>query len=1008
MSKDKQIKSFDGWLEEIFKQPWKEWDKTPKSLAKFPLASPYFVGHFLPEYSSNQSDDQLGRALLDAMREVYLSFFWKGNYPQDEEAMFAILDSMPDKKYEYYDAILLELRFFQDYMASDIADIVASLRIDRTTLWRHFKAIRHTFAKALLDLLGPASRASAPRPDNIVGFHPHRIELLTWLSSGQTVTLSGSGGVGKSTLGILTAYAWPQAKAWSTIWPQLDQPLDRLLFDLGYLLGTPKFWEQVLSEGCIVCDRKTIEPLYDDLWQCQQKNKLKIQGLEYSDNEKKIDLDTFLQIDVLEDACAQVRRCTSHAWPKTTFLFTVRPNLNDRLSTFLFELGHFLHLLGNSNLWKLVLLNKGNIQDSNLARAMLVDDLRACQSRPPLLIIDEVDRLHSIDPNLTKPQHDEFLTFLESLRGEVAMLLIGQRAVLESDAYPELAGLMPIQIAELLQKREIQTSNQDIERLHQATKGNPRLLVLCIAIYEREREDGVQITFTNIVDTMSQKSGFAPYVNRLWDRLDPQQRVLLQRLSVYSGDTPQQYWLADDGEELKQVAETLLKLQIVEQAGIGTVALLPALREYIYREKLTPDRRIEYHLDAAIILAQLAQYTDAAYHFNLGDEPTKAIQLWFPVMEEEIQRGQTGIAYDIFINMPYRNLPNKETNALRAIQSRLHELYGELQAGLAVLKQGDRQMLSELVIQNLELEGAFKAALGHPYLAQQTYQDCIDLITRLNTQKTIMHCRIGMSHIRRNEINKVEEHVLKAEQEVLILRGTFAESKRELGIADEIYREALELARKLDNNESIALSHARISGIQRMLGNFKEALFHAKQAKINYDYAENRLESNRVDNLITAIQLDTGNYQATISLGEKTAKFFEVIEDTYFASSTFSAIAEAYFYLGKNEEAIKNAEKVLKYEEPFTMPYAHYTLGLVNQATKAYSAALYHFKESVKSSESSEDRFLEAFARQEYGKILCLHDVDKGKEELQNALNLFEQLGHTEKKKEVQKLLKKY
>jgi len=67
MSKDKQIKSFDGWLEEIFKQPWKEWDKTPKSLAKFPLASPYFVGHFLPEYSSNQSDDQLGRALLEIL-----------------------------------------------------------------------------------------------------------------------------------------------------------------------------------------------------------------------------------------------------------------------------------------------------------------------------------------------------------------------------------------------------------------------------------------------------------------------------------------------------------------------------------------------------------------------------------------------------------------------------------------------------------------------------------------------------------------------------------------------------------------------------------------------------------------------------------------------------------------------------------------------------------------------------------------------------------------------------
>jgi len=1020
MMSNQQYKSFEDWIAEIFRKPWKKWADDPKSLATLSLVSPYFVGRFLPKDSLGKSNEQLGQAFLNAMREVYLSYFWKGNCPQDSKTMLDILETVPDKTYKYYDAMLLELYFFRDYVESEdarlrglyvdsISKIENKVRPSRTTLWRHSNDVISKFAKALLDFLGPSSRTIAPRPENIVGTDPLLIQLLSWLDLKQTVNLSGPGGVGKSTLAVLAAYAWPCAMAWSTIWTGLEQPLDRLLFELGHLLGTPKFWEEVLSVGRIVHDKKTLESLYDDLWICQQENDLTIQGLVLPEGDKIFDLDAFLKVEVLENACAQVRRCKNYAWPKTAFLYTIRPNLNDRLNTFLFELGHFLHQQGNSNLWKLILLHNGNIEDSNLARAMLIDDLRSCQSQPPLLIIDEVDRLHAIDSILTKPHHDDFLTFLESLRREVPLLLIGQRTVLESDAYLDLDGLVPFQIAELLQMRGIQTSFQDIERLHQVTGGNPRLLTICIAIYERERVGGVQNTFANIVDTISQTSRFAPYVNRLWERLNPRQRELLQRLSVYLDDAPEQYGLVDDDEKLNKASETLLELQIVQQKGLGAVALLPAMREYIYNEKLTPDKRLDYHLDAAILFSQLAQYTDAAYHFNLGGEPTKAIQLWFPVMEDEIKRGQTDAAYNIFINMPYRNLPEDEADILKSIQSRLYELYGELQQGLDVLNLLSRQIPSELAIENLELRGTFEAALGYPYLAQQTYQDSIELIARLSAQKAIVHCRIGTNHIRRNEMTEIERTALEAEQEVLMLRGLLAGTKGELAIADEIYRKALKLARELDNIESIALSHARISDTQRMMGNFEEAVFQAEQAKIHYERMGNRLESTRLDNTIAGIYLDAGNYEKAISVGEKAANFFDRIQDSHFASTTFSTVAEAYFYLGRHEDAEEIAYKALAYEEPFTMPYAHYTLGLVNQVRKEYEMAISHFERSLDIAVANEYKFIEAFTRLEYGRTLCLAgDIPKGKDELENARRLFEELGNSREEKVVQELLDKY
>ena len=135
-----------------------------------------------------------------------------------------------------------------------------------------------------------------------------------------------------------------------------------------------------------------------------------------------------------------------------TFWFTVRPSLNDQLSSLLFSLGHFLHQQGASNLWKLLLAGGEKATELHLALGLVREDLHRLQRRNlrPLLCFDELDRLHTADLDQMSASHTQLLEFIEALAKETTILQIGQRPVLEADHYQELTGLQPPAIETML------------------------------------------------------------------------------------------------------------------------------------------------------------------------------------------------------------------------------------------------------------------------------------------------------------------------------------------------------------------------------------------------------------------------------------------------------------------------------------------------------------------------------------------------------------------------------
>ena len=127
-------------------------------------------------------------------------------------------------------------------------------------------------------------------------------------------------------------------------------------------------------------------------------------------------------------------------------------------------------------------------------------------------------------------------------------------------------------------------------RVQQFTEGNPRLLELYAALRHAGEEVGD-------VWRLPRKSAAGPLFNRLWRRLDDQQRQLLATLSVYRTAVPRGVWSGDESAAADLIARGLIKSDLA-----GGIALLPFTRELVY-VTLNGDRRAQLHRAAAHVLS---------------------------------------------------------------------------------------------------------------------------------------------------------------------------------------------------------------------------------------------------------------------------------------------------------------------------------------------------------------------------------------------------------------------
>lgn len=674
------------------------------------------------------------------------------------------------------------------------------------------------------------------------------------------------------------------------------------------------------------------------------------------------------------------------------FWFTVRPTFNDRLGSLLFALGHFLYAQGVTNLWQLVVAAGGFIEDANLALSLLRQDLAMLQTRPPVLCFDEFDRLYSTDSTQTAPGHEQILALVEGLRGTTPLLLIGQKAPLEADLYLTPPGFAPVHIHQLFQAAQCGLSHQETQQLHRYTAGNPRLVLLCLALHKSGE------LLMDRLNLLPQTPGLAALFYRLWQRLTVGERQLLQRLAVFRTPAPSASW-----PEAQIYLQSMVERRLVTLDGQGGVELLPVFRSHIY-EELSPDLREQIHLEAAEIRATLGQYTAAAYHYWRGNRNAKAIQVWYPHRTTELLRGQADAAFAVFSKISQHGLSKSEGKALALIQAELYKLQGELAHGRATLEAQDWAKDSESSVRARVLQGEFLDALGYPDAAQRVYDEGLATATRLLGKIVTLRRQRSMLHLRQKELQMAWQEARAAECQVHNLRGELEYEQGRYHDAAISFQNALTVAESLGDAAGMALAERNLANLYGRQQKITQAQEHAQRAVEHYQRTGDRFGLAVMYNNLASICLDTRQFQQAVSYAAQALAASKA--SPYYAAIAAANLAEAYFETGDLAQAQTYAYEVLTQEERQPYPYALFTLGRLKARQDAPADAQKFFGEAVRIGQDNGDGFIAAYAQRELGCVRqVLGDEPGAQQAWQAALHFFENAGIEQEATKTRQLL---
>ena len=655
-------------------------------------------------------------------------------------------------------------------------------------------------------------------------------------------------------------------------------------------------------------------------------------------------------------------------WPTTAiFWFTVRPALNDDLHHLLHALAYFFTQHGESRLWRLLMANAGRADDLNLILGMARADCAALAQ--PLLCIDEADVWQ--DP--ARP----VWRFLAGLAEETALLLIGQRVPAPTAHRFTVGGFSVDETATLLAAAGIRLSATELDRLHERTGGNPRLLWLSSTLLQRGE---------SLDDLLADGTPFQLYLTHLWERLSPAERSLLQSLSVFHAAAPADAW---DAAVLAELAARHLLLT----DDRGGVSLLPSLRSAVEAE-LSVELRERLHAQAAVLYGERGEATLAAYHFHLADQPQAAIHAWFAQRGREIRRGQAATARAIFNNISLARVPAREQKALRLIRAELHQLLGEAQAGLADLESEDWAKDEQLVLYAQRLRGDFLDALGVPDAAVSAYDAALSTAARLLQESTDLHVRRGMVHVRQRNVNEAWQAARLARYAAEQLHGLVQEARRNLDEALVHYESALSLAQQLDHEHGLAETHRCLSKVYGMRGDLVRSVHHADAAITFYERIGDHVAAMRVRSNLAANYLDARQFAKVIEISTPALSFFQQVQHAHGIAATASNLAEAHFELGDHTQARAFAQLALQQEEPLAIPYALYTLGLIAHAEDNLPEAQHFLEQCRLHAERNADKFIEAHACLKLAEVLyACHRLSDSQSAAEQAVLYFEQLG---------------
>ncbi|MBN1889229.1 MAG: tetratricopeptide repeat protein [Thermoflexales bacterium] len=660
--------------------------------------------------------------------------------------------------------------------------------------------------------------------------------------------------------------------------------------------------------------------------------------------------------------------------PQPAFWFTLRPGLNDHLSSLLFSLGYFLHTNGASSLWRQLVADVSQVK-IEVAHGLSRHDL--CQLHP-LLCFDEVDLLQPADIEA----HAQLVSFLESLRGLSPLLLIGQQPLIEADLQRALDGLSSSAIDQMLAQAAIRLSAGDLARLQAYTHGSPRLIELFIALH-RSGEP-----LADALQRIPASPSLEFMLDRICRRMDENERLLLSFLSVFRRSTPRDAW-----RNHQPALDNLIERRLVHADHRDGVYVLPAFKGVLYHW-LSPEDRQNLHSRAAAIRADRGEYTAAAYHYLEGRQPSVAVRLWYHHQRREINQGHAKEALALFESLSKQELRGQDREKLVLLRAELFKLSGKYDQARHDLRS-TLWRTPMFKARARQLEGDVAEVGGQLEQALAAYREGLETTEALaEGQVAHFHKNLGWVYMCQQELDQAWREALLARYEVENLQGQIQYRMGHYEQAGQHYLDALKFAQEIKHTRGEAKVRKNLAALLARQGNFEQAEKHWQKAKQYFE---------RIGDLtnLASIQANqafmynlAGRPQAVIPPAQKALALFERLNQSYGIAVAAQNMAEAYQLLGELETAEHFAMRVIQQEEAATLPDGFRVLGEIKLAQGQFQNAYELIQQSIQLAHQNQDRFLEAYAWRSLGRVyLAQQNAPAAREALDQAIELFTCLG---------------
>lgn len=673
-------------------------------------------------------------------------------------------------------------------------------------------------------------------------------------------------------------------------------------------------------------------------------------------------------------------------WPtRAVFWHTFALGLNDNIAALFFALGDFLGdvLAGvaPSMLRLQLLADTTALENLELLTGMLRLDLERAAAARPLLVFDETDLLQTSDRSARSVEHLQVLALLEALSAMTPVLLIGQRAYIDTPRHTALEALDERDAAALVAALGARLSAADTARMIAVTGGLPRLIELAAALILDGEEPDEMLR-------LPLRGDARPLFHRLWRRLDQKEKAAVGALSVFRRPVAAAAW-----PDSPAMPASLADRRLLVGPESGEWQLAPFIAALVYRE-LLPEQSETLHRQAGLLRATQGEYTAAAHHLVAAGDTAEAVALWFPRRETEIRQGQAGAALDVFGGLSARRLPPATGRKLKLIQNRLLLFHGESRQVIRNL-EGFSWDIDDLETAEAATQlGDAHRLLGASEEAQTAYARSVATLGRVAAQLAANHLQRGRVYLQDADITAAQREVAAARQGAELLAGHIEFVAGHYDRAEAYLLRALDLAEATDDREAAARARYLLFWIAGQRGDMTAAEDYAAAAMGYYEQIGDRVTLEGLRAELAGAYLNVRQFERVIEPSEQALAFFEHIGHMLRIDVLNGNLAEAYLETGDIDRALDHAYRVLNGESPRFRPYALYTIGLAHQRQGRADFAFESFRQGIGIAHGNQDKFIEAYLHRNLGRLHAEQgQAAEAGEALATALALFREMG---------------